>query len=326
MAKLTLLDLSEARANIQPAENHSVVKEGVAPVLFGLTGNDYEDPRYKRITAPNTVRDLNPILHQRMQELSYYLRQTTGFGKRIVEVISDYVVGEGFTVAAEDDQVQDVISRFWRDPINRINRALREYCDEETTFGELCLTAIVNPVDGFVRLGYVDPQRVEAVEYGTLQNQSFEGNITQEDTSFPIAVRLRQRIGESQGRRLEIIHVDEDQSSSTFGQLKGDCFYWAINKPSGASRGISELFCVADWIDVFDQMVFDFADKVRFLNSFIWHYTVNGANDKTVEEWTKKVTQNPPRHLSGCTVPHTDYILTDDLPVIITSARRMKRP
>jgi hypothetical protein len=31
---------------------------------------------------------------------------------------------------------------------------------------------------------------------------------------------------------------------------------------------------------VFDQMIFDFADKVRFLNSLVWHYTVEGADEK----------------------------------------------
>jgi hypothetical protein len=62
-----------------------------------------------------------------------------------------------------------------------------------------------------------------------------------------------------------------------------------------ASRGISELFSLADWIDVFDQMIFDFADKVRFLNSYVWQYTMDGANQKTVDDYQKQVTQNPPR-------------------------------
>jgi hypothetical protein len=241
-------------------------------------------------------------MHLRMQQIAFFLRATTPFGKRIVEVISDYVVGEGFTASATDAKVQEVVDRFWKDPINRLSQQdngesnISEYCDELTTFGELCIPVTVNPVDGFVRLGYVDPQRIEAVEYATLNATNVSvADAPQEETAFPIAVRLRRRFNEPEGRRLEIIRVDEDPNSPTFGQLKGDCFYWSINKAKGASRGLSELFSLADWIDVFDQMIFDYADKVRFLNAFVWDYTVKGADEPTVKKYLKDLTQNPPR-------------------------------
>lgn len=266
-------------------------KQAIAPSLFAMTAGDGEDPSFRRLTSPHTIRDLNPVMQQRMQEIAFYLRATTPFGKRIVEVISDYVVGEGFTPTAKDERVQVVLDRFWKDEVNNMPRNLRDWCDELTTFGELCIPATVNPVDGFVRMGYVDPQMLEAVEYGTLSN----GNGGQELTTFPIAVRLRRASYDTESRRLALIRTDESVSSQTFGQLTGECFYWPINKAKGASRGLSELFSLADWIDVFDQMIFDYADKVRFLNAFVWDYTIKGADEKAVKEWNKKVTQNPPR-------------------------------
>lgn len=300
---LTLLDLREAKEAAMAARTAPVqVKEAIAPALFGLMG-DTEDPSYKRLTAPNTIRDLNPVMHLRMQEIAFYLKSTTPFGKRIVEVISDYVVGEGFTAAATDSAVQAVVDAFWKDELNNIARLLRDWCDEQTTFGELCVPAIVNPVDGSVRLGYVDPQRIEAVEYATM-NGVQEG--AQEDTSFPVAVRLRRRVNEPEGRRLRIIRTDDDPASPTFGQLTGDCFYWPINKAKGASRGLSELFALADWIDVFDQMIFDYADKVRFLNSFVWDYTLKGSGPEDVNKFRKDVTQNPPRQ--GGVQVHNDQV------------------
>jgi hypothetical protein len=292
---LTLLDLSEAKEKAMQARatadaETKLAKEAVTPFLFGLTSDDGEDAKFRRITSPNTIRDLNPLMHERMQAICFYLRMTTPFGKRIVEVITSYVVGEGFKPVAADAQVQDVINRFWADPINRMDRNLKQWCDEETTFGELCLPVAVNPVNGFVRLGYVDPQRIEAIEYGMLKTANGE-----EDISFPVAVKLKRLATETQGRKLSVIRMDEDINSPTYGQLVGDCFYFAINKAKGASRGISELFSLADWVDVFDQMIFDFADKVRYLNSFVWHYTLQGADDKKIQEFLKKVTQNPPR-------------------------------
>lgn len=264
--------------------------EAVTPFLFGLTAADSEDAKFRRITSPNTIRDLNPLMHERMQAVCFYLKATTPFGKRIVEVITSYVVGEGFKPSATDAEAQAVIQKFWLDPVNNMEQNLRDWCDELTTFGELCIPVAVNTVNGAVRLGYVDPLLIESVEYGSIQTASGQQQIT-----MPVAVHLKRKQTETVGQRLEIVQIDEDPNSETFGQLKGDCFYFCINKAKGASRGLSELFALADWIDVFDQMMFDFADRVRFLNAFVWHYTINGADEAQVKKWQKTVTENPPR-------------------------------
>jgi hypothetical protein len=310
---LTLLDLREAKAAaiaerqaaIQESATSTALvktKESIAPQLFAMLGSDGEDPSFRRLTSPHTIRDLNPVMQLRMQQIAFYLRATTPFGKRIVEVISDYVVGEGFTPAAKDERVQAVLDRFWNDEVNCMKRALRDWCDELTTFGELCIPATVNPVDGFVRMGYVDPQMLDAIEYGTIST----GAGAPEMTTFPIAVRLRRDTYDVASRRITLVRTDENVGSATVGQLTGDCFYWPINKAKGASRGLSELFALADWIDVFDQMIFDYADKVRFLNAFVWDYTVKGGDDAAVEKFKKKVTQNPPRQ--GGVQVHNDQV------------------
>ena len=42
-------------------------------------------------------------------------------------------------------------------------------------------------------------------------------------------------------------------------------------------------------------MIFDFADKVRFLNSFVWHYIVEGADDKQTQKFKDQLTKQPPK-------------------------------
>lgn len=236
----------------------------------------------RRITDPHTRRDLSPLMQERMQEVCYYLTVTTPFGKRIVELISSYVVGEGFQIVAEDSNVQAVIDRFAGDPVNDLKGNLRAWTDESTIFGELCLPTAVNPVDGFVRLGYVDPMDILMVEFGRMATSARESS--QAEIAFPVAVLLKPRIGEIEGRRLDIVRRDEKFDSETFGQLVGDCFYHAINKAKGASRGISELFNIADWLDVLDQIVFDGADRARFMNAWLWHFVVKGGDDAAVDK------------------------------------------
>ncbi len=303
--ELTLLNLKDAAriCRLREEQKTASAKEAVAPELFSLLAGDSEDAKFRRITSPATMRDLNPAMHQRMQQVCFFLFMTTPFGKRIVRVMVDYIVGEGFKPIAEDPQVQEVIDKFWKHPKNNMEESLDTYAVETLVFGELCLPVAVNPVDGFVTLGYVDPQSIDAVEFGLMQTA-----VSQEIT-LATAVKLRERGGETEGRRLEIINVDEDVNAATFGEMKGDCFYFAINKAKSASRGISELFSLADWIDVFDNMIFDFADRVRLLNSFVWHYIAKGADATQVNKLRDQVMKSPPRQ-GGIEVTNDQAIQT----------------
>jgi hypothetical protein len=287
-ADMTLLDLSEARQAVE--SKPAGVKESVGPMLFTLSAGDSEDVHFQRITSPNSMRDLNPFMQQRMQQVCYYLSVTNPFAKQILRMLTAFVVGEGFSVQCEDPQTQAVVDRFWDDPINNLEENLSQWMHEKLVFGELTLPVAVNPVDGFVRLGYIDAADVASIRYGLLQT----GN-GQSEISIPTAVKLRARTGEPEGRELAIIRRDEDFYSASYGKMIGEVFYFSINKAKMGSRGISELFALADWVDVLDQMVFDFADRVRFLQQFIWDVTVQGATEPELRKFNDEFTKNPPR-------------------------------
>src|SRR5216683_260771 len=160
--ELTLLKLGDAAKihRLQEKQKTASAKEAVAPELFSLVAGDSEDAKFRRITAPATMRDLNPAMHERMQQVCFFLFMTTPFGRRIIRVMVDYVVGEGFKPIAEDPQVQEVIDRFWKHPRNNMAEMLDTYAVETLVFGELCLPTAVNPVDGFVTLGFADRVRL----------------------------------------------------------------------------------------------------------------------------------------------------------------------
>lgn len=275
------------RSVIKKEAKQLAAREALGPDLFTLTTGDGEDPTFRRISATTSRRDLNPAMHLRMQQVCFYLFMTTPFGKRLVRVMVDYILGEGFKAKAADPAVQEVIDDFWS--ANDMDEMLDSWGVETLVFGELCPPVAVNDVDGSVKLAYVDPMEIEYVEFGLMQTA-----VSQEIGS-PQYIRLVKRAGEIEGRRLKIIQPEEDPTSPNFGSLQGDCFYWAINKTKAASRGISELFALADWIDVFDNMIFDFADRVRLLNSFVWHYTAKGADPAAVAKLRDQVMKSPPR-------------------------------
>lgn len=309
------LSLAGARSELAEATMNLALTEGakevatfikatksslsLSPNLFQI--GDGEDSAFRRISSPQQRRDLNPVMQDRMQAIAYYLWATNPFAKRIIEVITSYVVGRGFTPSATDSAVQDLLNIFWSDPVNRMDRSVKSWCDEQSLYGEICVPVAVNPVDGRVRLGYIDPLDIQEIEFGRMETS---GGYT--DLSVAVAVILRRRVGERENVRLEIVHRDENPLSDTYGLLIGDCFYWAINKAKGASRGLGELFTLADWIDVFDQMIFDFADSVRFRNAYVWDVLVKDADETTLSKYRDELTKRPPKQ--GAVFTHNDKV------------------
>lgn len=307
---LTILDLREAREAASPS------------IFYGA-----DEQGFRRISQAVSARDLTPPMHERMQQVSYYLYVTNPLARRTVELLKDYVVGEGVEIKAAGDPalrdaaVQQVLDEFWNDPVNNLDLNLESYVRELSIFGEQLWCCATNPISGAVRIAYVDPAHIEAVEYATLE--SLPGRAV----AVPIAVTLKKqspkspasplaggqvsspRLGgpetwdsprrgpgtwDSERTRLEVVHLDEDPGSPTFGRLRGECFYWAINKARAASRGISDLFAAADWVDGYDQMLFALMNHMDALSRFIWDVRLEGMTGEQIRDWLKE-NGTPPR-------------------------------
>ena len=291
---LTVLDLRKARQMAGHSEIQTPplpVQEAASPVLFSGT----EEQGFRRISQAASTRDLAPPMQERMQQVSYYLYVTNPLAHRTVELLKDFVVGEGIHFKAEDEGVRQVLEEFWNDPVNNLDLNLESYVRELSVFGEQLWVVASNPISGAVRIGYVDPAHIEAVEYATLEMLAGRA------VAVPIAVILKplanapaQGLDPQAATRLEVVHLDEDPDSPTFGRLTGECFYWAINKARAASRGISDLFAAADWVDGYDQMLFALMNQMDALSRFIWDVRLEGMTAEQIRDWLKE-NGTPPR-------------------------------
>jgi len=297
-----------------------------------LFGNDPYGYRpigaYRSLGSTLSPRDLTPAMHARMQQVAYYLYLANPLAHRIVEHTTNYVMGDGVEIKAESTAAQRVLDAFWEDPVHRMETTLPELVKELTIFGEQCWLAAVNPVNGRVRLGFLDPAEIEAVEWGEIQLDIGAGGVRNSESAFrigegevrnsesgiwnsasgmrspdsggtavsiPVAVWRRPAAGEpaNGGRRFRIVRVDEDPASPDFGRLAGECFYFAINKARTASRGVSDLFSIGDYLDGYDKMLFGLIDRVGFANAFIWDVLLKGGTEEQIQDWLQE--QRPPR-------------------------------
>ncbi len=253
------------------------VSERVQEMAYEITGDpDADSTLYRRLTAAE--RDLSPVVHDRMLDIAYYLWLTNPAAKDVIEKYVDFVVGEGITITADNPDVQSVIDAFMED--NNREDGFEGDVRDLGLYGELIFPVAVNEADGFVDLGYIDPKEVKSVNYSK-DNRLKAESITLKGTPA------------REERTLKVIDKDRDPESPTLGMLVGEVFYFSINRPRNVSRGVSDLLCIADWLDAYDQFLFNFVEGSGFKNAWIYDVTLEGMNDKEIQDYARK--QKPPK-------------------------------
>jgi hypothetical protein len=258
----------------------------LAEALPGAGGIDSDESLYRRLTG-SAGRDLTPVTHARQQQIAHYLARTNPFARWLLNTTRDFVCGEGVTVKAADPAIQQVLTACWDDPINRMALKWPEKVRELGLFGEQCWPVFVNQSTGLMRLGYIDPSCIKEVVHDPDNAEEAIGVIMKDTTEQP-------------GKKLRILKggEDEDLFASTALRLRmeefidGDCFFYAINKASaGETRGISDLFALADWLDGYEQLIWNTLDRTGFINAFCWDVTLEDFTEPQIADWKRK---NPP--------------------------------
>jgi hypothetical protein len=219
-------------------------------------------------------RDLTPVSQSVMIEAAYYYYDASGLVRRFVRDTRNFTVGKGFSWTVEndteDDQAKGVLDDFWRNYMSGWSRLFDDRFETWYLLGELALIAHVNPVNGRVTISDIDPANITDV----LTVPQFPG--------IPAAVELA---SPRTSRRLAAIREDNQPTSRSRGRLVGEVFYEALNKPPTAARGRSDLLAVFDFIESFEQGLFDELDRARFLKNFVWDVTLEGADDEQIRKY-----------------------------------------
>lgn len=267
---------------------------------------DPDDHLYRRLSQ--ATRELPSVIAERARFLSWTLYESNPLAHGIIETIKDWVVGKGFSATSADPEVQRVIDRHWNDPVNNWQLRQGDRVRDLSIYGEAVYVTFVNKANGNVRLGSIDPQLVRQV-YTDPENP---------EVIHTLIVNPRRGVGTSavlsdNDRYYRVIHVDENPGSSTFGYLvgaadtdrfrppgskrsfryNGSCFYFRINSVTGAVRGRPDLMPVIDWLDAYDQILFNFVDRTLLMNCFVWDVTLTNATDAQVLAWAQKHQQIP---------------------------------
>ena len=266
----------------------------IAPASLAFTRP--EDIGFRRITQ-RSDKELKPSQWQKQLAVAHFLWLQNPMAARLLEIMSDFVIGDGFTWEAPDEEVSKVLTKHWNDPDNNWDLLQFERYQELILFGTWAPRVFVNKHNGHVKLGPVDPSwiadifpdaniagkavaiKIQRSHEGSLQGPGETFRVIAEDTRVLMKDPVTGKI----------------EANPSEGLLVGDIFYFTVNKLTFLLQGISDLFRIADWVDAFDQFIFSLLERVNFLNAHLWDITLEGAEQKEINERAAELAANPPK-------------------------------
>lgn len=274
--EMTLLERAGA-ALASMRSGWQIAAEGERPVTLSEAEVDElgEDMTgYRRLTGGN--QDIPGYDQLRMQKVALHLYRNNHMAKRMLEIIVDFVLGDGARVVARHDdpkiqeKIQEVLDRLWNDPINDMDRLNPQRLLEMNLWGEALIPVMDNELTGDLQIGWIDPSQIVEIKPDTV-------------TKRPAFIKLSESAAKDAGMaELEVVRYTREA-----GTLVGNCFFQQINHVLTARRGISEFYTGADWFEILDEFMKITSDHARFAASHFLDVTIEDADDTDIKKFRR---------------------------------------
>lgn len=248
------------------------------------TYSQREDASWTRLSGRG-VKGLSLPARDRQLDMAFQLWLTNGLAKRVIEILNDYVCGDGFDFKVKSDVegfdenklkwMNKVVDDFWK--VNKIRLFWEKKCTDLSVNGMLIQPTFVNEQNGSVKLGFIDPKNIDHVLFNPLNVEEVTG------------IKLKaSALGVDKTFKAVTTLLDRDSlTDPAYGLMQGECFYWAINNLTNQPEGVSDLLASLDWIDVLDQMIFNVLDNTRLQNIYVQKVILKNKNEEQLKQWEK---------------------------------------
>ncbi len=214
--------------------------------------------------------DLSPRTRGEMFERAYDAWLNDPLAGHIVNLTNWFVMGEGITFAPSDERARLVLDEFWSDPDAAWDALQLAISSELQVYGEIFLRLFRNPISGRVKAALLDPREVVDIAFD-------------DDTGKPSFYlrRYRRRVyRESTGGAITgTFEYDEEDADEVIPAE--DIIHLRVNSLSSASRGVSELYRILPWLDLYSQWLRDRVSLNRARASFAYLRKVPGLPAQT---------------------------------------------
>lgn len=199
--------------------------------------------------SPNALRDRVQINIQDLMQKSLMAWRENALARRIVNLQTQYVIGDGIGIKCEDQTAMDFIQKFWNHPLNHMAGRTAEWCDELTRAGNLFIL-ISSDLAGMSYVRAVPATAIREIE--TAKNDYEQA--------------LWFEYIENEAMEITVVPV-EDRLNPT---LETRMIQFTVNRPVGAKWGEPDLAPVLDWLRLYSGWLEDRARLNKYRNSFLF--------------------------------------------------------
>jgi len=226
----------------------------------------FDDKFFAQLGSTGVV-DLPQETIRKSQRLSMILYRKNVRAFSSIELVKDFVWGEGVQITANDNRVKDVLDEHWE--VNEWEEKGPERLRALALFGEQLWPTRVNDVTGLVHISSVIPIRIRS--------------ILRKRDDAEILDKVLTNIGSTKDKNIkdktfDIIKLNDD------GKLEGEAFYFAINRVLGSTRGLGDLVVSIDWFEGQDNFIFSLLERAQISQDVVHDLTYEGLDGKELRK------------------------------------------
>jgi hypothetical protein len=223
-----------------------------------------------RSAAAWSQRFRNRLDYERLKVLTEAVNawRANPLARRVVEITSEFVLGDGFGVTSRNRRTAAFLRRFWTHELNDMDAQLREWADEAWRSGDL-FVLFSTDAGGFPLVRAVPAESI--IEIATAPNDY------RQETAY-------KRSG-----------LDEEPYPAYAPGLDSFVLHFPLNRAAGASFGESDLAPLLYWIGLYKQWLEDRARLNYFRQLFSFVVSKPFENEAAQKAYAAELSNRKPQ-------------------------------
>lgn len=254
--------------------------------------------------------DFTPDQQRNVIKRARHLADLQPYASRAMEIRSNLIVSEGLYPKAtsknesEREALEEVLNTHWN--LNEWDRKMLERVRSLGITGEMFRLKPVTTLD----LSTGEKFNLSKFRCYTIVPEDVV-SIYQDlfDCDYLTQAVVKRSVGNgAQGYTEEFLYnlVNKNLIDPRTPMMQGDLFFTAVNRPSGGTRGRSDLLPVLEWLDVNDQVLFNESERSSQMLKFMFDVSIDNASPQMISQRKKDLISEPPQRGSSIIHPSTE--------------------
>lgn len=270
---------NEAKSASVPNMNSKIrrLSESIFGTGFGNidAGTEFDDRLFTQLGTGAKI-DLPTEKIQTGQRLSLLLYRKNVRAFSAIELIKDFVLGDGIRFKANDPKVQAILEEHWEE--NQWMDIIEERIRALAIFGEQLYPVFIDEDTGMVKVSSVSPFFISKVLRDPENAEQLKA----------VAVSLF-KPGSKKGDPAEAEVVTFNLIQKPDDEVpEKPAFMFGVNRLSGSTRGTPDLMPSLDWLEGLDNMVFSMLERASLSQNVVFDLKMEGLSEKQLREEGKK--------------------------------------